>query len=149
MAGMTHLAVLRSPFANANIRSIDTSAAKAMAGVIAVFAGADIPYNPLPMAWPAGGSSGVVNNINMPRVIATDSVKWTGEGVAAVIAETAEQAADALDAIVVDWEPLPAVVDAEAATKPGAPQLHENAPNNIVFEWNVGDKSGTDAAFEG
>ena len=149
MAGMTHLAVLRSPYANANIRSIDTSAAKAMAGVIAVFTGADIPYNPLPMAWPAGGSSGVVNNINMPRVIATDSVKWTGEGVAAVIAETAEQAADALDVIVVDWEPLPAVVDAEKATQPGAPQLHENAPNNIVFEWTVGDKAGTDAAVDG
>ena len=84
----------------------------------------------------------------MPRVLATDSVKWTGEGVAAVIAETPEQAADALEAIVVDWEPLPTVVDAEKAVQPGAPQLHENAPNNVVFEWTVGDKAGTDAAIE-
>jgi carbon-monoxide dehydrogenase large subunit len=149
LAGMTYMSILRSPYAHANIRSIDTSAAKAMPGVVLVLTGADIPYNPLPMAWPAGGSSGVVNNINMPRVLATDSVKWTGEGVAAVIAETAAQAVDALEAIVVDWDPLPVVVDAEKATQPGAPQLHENAPNNVVFNWTVGDKAGTDAAVDG
>jgi len=148
LTGMVHMAILRSPYAHANIRSIDTTAAKGRPGVIAVFTGADIPYNPLPMAWPAGGSSGIQNNVNMPRVLATDSVKWTGEGVAAVVAETAEQAADALEAIQVDWEPLPAVVDAEKATKDGAPQLHENAPNNVVFVWPVGDKAGTDAAIE-
>jgi aerobic carbon-monoxide dehydrogenase large subunit len=148
LAGMTYMSILRSPYAHANIRSIDTSAAKAMPGVVLVLTGADIPYNPLPMAWPAGGSSGVVNNINMPRVLATDSVKWTGEGVAAVIAETAAQAVDALEAIVVEWEPLAVVVDAEKATKPGAPQLHENAPNNVVFNWTVGDKTGTDAAVD-
>ena len=101
------------------------------------------------MAWPAGGSAGIQNNVNTPRVLATDSVKWTGEGVAAVVADTPEQAVDALEAIVVDWEPLPAVVDAEKAMEPGAPQLHENAPNNVVFEWNVGDKAGTDAAIDG
>jgi len=147
LTAMVHMAILRSPYAHANIRSIDTSAAKAKPGVIAVFTGADIPYNPLPMAWPAGGST-LPNNINMPRVLATDSVKWTGEGVAAVVAETPEQAVDALEAIAVDWEPLPAVVDAEKATQPGAPQLHENAPNNKVFTWTVGDKAGTDAAIE-
>ncbi|HEY7522484.1 MAG TPA: xanthine dehydrogenase family protein molybdopterin-binding subunit [Candidatus Limnocylindrales bacterium] len=144
---MTHLAILRSPYAHANIRSIDTTAAKGMPGVIAVFTGADIPYNALPFAWPAGGSAGIQNNVNMPDVLAKDSVKWTGEGVAAVVAETAEQALDALEAIRVDWEPLPAVVDAEKATQPGAPQLHENAPNNVVFEWTVGDKDGTDKAI--
>ncbi len=148
LTGMVHMAILRSPYAHANIRSIDTSAAAAMPGVLAVIVGADIPYNPLPMAWPAGGSSGIQNNINMPRVLATDSVKWTGEGVAAVVAETPEQAAEALEAIQVDWEPLPAVVDAEKATLPGAPQLHENAPNNVVFVWPVGDKAGTDAAID-
>ncbi|HEY8439626.1 MAG TPA: xanthine dehydrogenase family protein molybdopterin-binding subunit [Candidatus Limnocylindrales bacterium] len=148
LTGMTHMAILRSPYAHANIRSIDTSAAKTMPGVLAVFTGADIPYNPLPMAWPAGGSAGIQNNVSTPRVLATDSVKWTGEGVAAVVAETEAQAVDALEAIKVDWEPLPAVVDAEKATQPGAPQLHENAPNNEVFTWTVGDKAGTDAAFE-
>jgi len=148
LTGMVHMAILRSPYAHANIKSIDTAAAKAMPGVLAVIVGADIPYNPLPMAWPAGGSSGVQNNVNMPRVLATDDVKWTGEGVAAVIAETPELAVDALEAIKVDWEPLPTVVDAEKATQPGAPQLHENAPNNIVFNWLVGDKAGTDAAID-
>jgi carbon-monoxide dehydrogenase large subunit len=149
MPGMAHLAILRSPFAHANIRSIDSSAAKAMPGVVAVFTGADIPYNPLPMAWPAGGASGIQNNVNTPRVLATDSVKWTGEGVAAVVADTEAQAVDALEAIHVEWEPLPAVVDAEEAMKPGAPQLHENAPSNVVFEWNVGDRDGTARAIDG
>ena len=149
LASMTHVAILRSPYAHANIRSVDTSAAKTMPGVVAVIVGADIPYNPLPMAWPAGGSAGIQNNVNTPRILATDSVKWTGEGVAAVVAETPEQAVDALDVIKVDWEPLPTVVDAEKATQAGAPQLHENAPNNVVFEWSVGDKAGTDAALDG
>ncbi|MEA2546624.1 MAG: aerobic carbon-monoxide dehydrogenase large subunit, partial [Chloroflexota bacterium] len=132
LTGMTHMAILRSPYAHANIKSVDTSAAKAMPGVVAVIVGADISWNPLPMAWPAGGASGIQNNVSTPRVLATDSVKWTGEGVAAVVAETAEQAIDALEAIQVDYEPLPAVVDAEKATQPGAPQLHDNAPNNVV-----------------
>ena len=95
LQGMTHLAILRSPYAHANIRSIDPSAAKGMPGVLAVFTGADIPYNPLPMAWPAGGASGIQNNVSTPRILATDSVKWTGEGVAAVVAETEAQAVDA------------------------------------------------------
>ena len=149
LQSMAHMAILRSPYAHANIRSVDVSLARAMPGVVDVITGADVPYNPLPMAWPAGGSAGLQNNVNTPRALATDSVKWTGEGVAAVIAETPEQAYDALEVIVVDWEPLPAVVDAEKATQPGAPQLHENAPNNVVFEWSVGDRPGTAAAIDG
>jgi carbon-monoxide dehydrogenase large subunit len=147
LPGMVHLAILRSPYAHAKIRGVDTSAAKAMPGVLAVFTGADIPYNPLPMAWPAGGSAGLQNNVNTPRVLTTDGVKWTGEGVAAVVADTPEQAVDALAVIEVDYEPLPAVVDAEKATQPGAPQLHENAPKNVVFDWTVGDRDGTDRAL--
>jgi aerobic carbon-monoxide dehydrogenase large subunit len=147
LTGTTHLAILRSPYAHAKINSIDISKAKAMPGVLAVFVGADIPYNPLPMAWPAGGSAGLQNNVNTPRILATDDVKWTGEGVAAVVAETEAQAFDAMREIDVDYTPLPTVVDAEKATQDGAPQLHENAPNNIVFDWTVGDKDGTDAAF--
>jgi len=147
LTGMVHLAILRSPYAHANIRSVDTSKAKTKPGVLAVIVGADIPWNPLPMAWPAGGASGITNNVSTPRILATDSVKWTGEGVAAVVAETVEQAIDALEAIEVDYEPLPTVVDAEKATQPGAPQLHDNAPNNVVFDWTVGDKAGTEKAL--
>src|SRR6478736_3238214 len=148
LTGTTHLTILRSPYAHAKINSIDISRAKAMPGVLAVFVGADIPYNPLPMAWPAGGSAGLQNNVNTPRILATDDVKWTGEGVAAVVAETEAQAFDAMREIDVDYTPLPTVVDAEKATQPGAPQLHENAPNNIVFDWTVGNKDGTEAAFK-
>ena len=91
-------------------RSIDTSRAKAMPGVVAVFTGQDLAdVNPLPCAWAAGG---VENNLNTPRVLAIDTVRWTGDGVAMVIAETLEQANDAAAAIEVDYEPLPVVVDA-------------------------------------
>ena len=113
LPSMAHMAILRSPYAHANIRSIDTSAARAMPGVVAVFTGADIPYNPLPMAWPAGGASGLQNNVNTPRALATDSVKWTGEGVAAVVADTAAQAQDALEAIRVEWEPRSALFNTD------------------------------------
>ncbi len=157
LPGMTYAAVLRSPYAHANIKSVDTSRAARMPGVVGVYTGADfMDYNALPYAWPAGGAATnpdgtpkFPNNVNMPRALATESVKWTGEGVAVVVAETPEQADDALSAIDVDWEPLEAVTDAEEATKPGAPQLHENAPNNVVFEWTVGDKEATDKAIEG
>jgi carbon-monoxide dehydrogenase large subunit len=145
---MAYLAILRSPYAHARIRSVDTSKAKTMPGVLAVFVGEDIPYNPLPMAWPAGGSAGLQNNVNTPRTLATEDVKWTGEGVAAVVAETPEQAADAIAAIPCAYDPLPTVVDVERAIEDGAPQLHENAPNNVVFEWTVGDKDGTAKAIE-
>lgn len=145
LPGTTYAAVLRSPYAHARIRSIDTSAAKAMPGVLAVWTGKDLEsINPLPCAWPAGG---VQNNLNTPRVLAIDTVRWTGDGVAALIAETREQAYDALDAIVVDYEPLPVVVNAEKALAPGAPQLHENAPNNVVMRWSVGKQAETDTAI--
>ena len=152
LPGTIHAAVLRSPYAHATIRSIDTSAAAAMPGVLGVFTGRDLEgeLNPLPCAWAAGGNAGgIQNNLNTPRVLATDDVKWTGEGVAVVVAETREQAVDALEAIDVDYGPLPTVVDAEKATQPGAPQLHENAPNNICFTWRVGDEKATASALKG
>lgn len=146
LPGMTHAVVLRSPYAHARIRSIDTSAARTMPGVLAVYAGQDLAgVNALPCAWAAGG---VQNNLNTPRVLAIDTVRWTGDGVAMVVAETREQAVDAAEAISVDYEPLPAVVDAEKATAPGAPQLHENAPNNVCMHWTVGDAEGTARAIE-
>ncbi len=152
LPGTVHAAVLRSPYAHATIRTIDTRAAAAMPGVLGVFTGRDLEgdLNPLPCAWAAGGNSGgVQNNLNTPRVLAIEDVKWTGEGVAVVVAETREQAADALEAIDVDYGPLPTVVDAEKATQPGAPQLHENAPHNICFTWKVGDPKATAAALHG
>src|SRR6476646_638921 len=95
MPGLAYMAILRSPYAHANIKSIDIEVAKSMPGVLDVLVGADVPYNPLPMAWPAGGSAGSQNNVSTPRALATDAVEWNGEGVAAVIADSPEQAADA------------------------------------------------------
>src|SRR5204862_2843323 len=126
LLGMGCAAILRSPYAHARIKSINTSAAKAVKGVIAVYTGqdfADLP--PLPCAWQAGG---VENFVNTPRVLEIDRVTFTGAGVAAVVAENRYAADDALGLIEVDWEPLDTIVDAEAATKEGAPQLHQNAP---------------------
>ncbi|CAN5785989.1 molybdopterin-dependent oxidoreductase [soil metagenome] len=146
LPGMAHAAILRSPHAHARIVSIDASAARAMPGVAGVFTGRDMEaINPLPCAFPVG--RGFENNINTPRALAIDEVHWTGDGVAVVVAETVAQARDAMDVIQVEYEVLPAVVDAELATGEGAPQLHENAPNNIAFKWNAGDQAGTETAL--
>ena len=154
LGNVAHAAILRSPYAHARIRGIDTAAATASPGVLAVFTGQDFKDLPaLPCAWPAGGASGggglYTNNLDTPRLLALEDVKWAGEGVAMVIAETSEQAHDAIDLIEVDWDPLPAVVDAWDAVQPGAPQLHENAANNVACTWFTGDKDGTAAAIEG
>jgi aerobic carbon-monoxide dehydrogenase large subunit len=145
LPGMTHAAVLRSPYAHARITSIDTSRAKSLPGVVAVFTGEDmLDINPMPCAWQAGK---VQNNVNTPRALAVGEVHFAGDPVALVVAEDRYIARDALDLIDVEYEPLPVVVDAKRATEPGAPQLHENAPNNVVMEWECGDKAKADAAF--
>jgi aerobic carbon-monoxide dehydrogenase large subunit len=147
LPGMLHAAILRSAFGHAKIKSIDADMAKKMPGVVAVFTGQDFKDIPaMPCAWQA---SGVQNNVNTPRVLEIDKVTFTGAAVAVVVAEDRYTAEDALNAIEVDYEPLPAVVDAEKATQPGAPQIHENAPNNIVLDWSCGDQAGTEAALKG
>jgi carbon-monoxide dehydrogenase large subunit len=145
LPGMGHMAILRSPYAHATINRINTDKAKAHPGVLAVYTGADfMDLNPLPGAWQAGG---VKNNVNTPRVLAVDKVTFTGAGVAAVVAVDRYTAEDALSLIEVDWGPLPVVIDAKKATEPDAPQLHENAPNNICMDWFCGDEAATDQAI--
>jgi aerobic carbon-monoxide dehydrogenase large subunit len=147
LPGMVHAVLVRSPYAHANIKRIDTSAAKAHPGVVAVFTGEDmLDINPMPAAWQAGG---VKNNAVTPRALAVGKVAQVGDPVAIVLAEDRYIARDAAALVDVDYEPLPAVVDAKKAVEPGAPQLHEGAPNNIVFEWECGDKAKADAAFAG
>ncbi|HEX5500961.1 MAG TPA: xanthine dehydrogenase family protein molybdopterin-binding subunit, partial [Thermomicrobiales bacterium] len=134
-------------YAHARIRGIDVSRARAMPGVLGVFTGEDVKddINPLPCAWQAGK---VQNNVNTPRALAIDKVMQVGDPVAVVVAESRYQAQDALDAIDVDYEELPVVVDAKKATEPGAPQLHDNAPNNVVMEWSCGkDAAAVDQAL--
>jgi len=145
LPGMAHAAVLRSPHAHARIVSINTERAAAVPGVVAVYTGQDFAeLGPLPCPWPAGG---VENNLNTPRALEIDKVTHVGAGVAVVVAEERAIAEDALAHIEVEWEVLPAVTDAEEATREGAPQLHENAPNNICMEWDCGDQGGTDEAL--
>ncbi len=145
LPGMAYAAFLRSPFAHAKIKSINTDKAKALPGVVGVFTGKDfMDLNPLPCAWAAGG---VKNNLNTPRCVEPERVTHTGMSVAVVVAEDRYTAEDALALIEVDWEPLPVVTDAKKATEAGAPQIHENAPNNIECEWECGDAAATDAAL--
>jgi carbon-monoxide dehydrogenase large subunit len=145
LPGMAHVAILRSPYAHARINGIDTSKAAEHPGVIAVYTGKDFEDLPaLPCAWQAGG---VENFVNTPRVLEIDRVTFTGAAVAVVVAETKYAAEDALGLIEVDYEPLDVVVDVEAAVAEGAPQIHENAPGNIVMDWSIGDAGATDKAL--
>lgn len=148
LPGMAHATILRSPHAHAKIKSIDTSAAKGMPGVAGVFTGQDMAdTNALPCAFPLG--HGFETNINTPRFLAVDKVRWTGDAVAVVVAESVSQARDAVETIQVEYEVLPATVDAELATQDGEPQLHENAPNNVAFQWNAGNQANTQQAIDG
>ena len=141
LPGMTYAAILRSPVAHAKIRAIDTSRAQRMPGVVGVFTGEDLAdVNPLPCAWQAAG---VDNNVATPRLLALGEVFQVGDPVAVVVAESVYQANDALEAIDIAFDELPVVVDSREAVKPGAPQLHENAPNNIVMQWTCGTDAET------
>ena len=143
--GMVHAAILRSPYAHAIITSIDTSEAAQQPGVIAVYTGEDTDgiLNGLPCAWLIPNSD--LKTPDHPA-IAKDRVRYVGDAVAAVVAETRYQAEDALEFISVEYEALDAVIDPKEATQDGAPQLHDDVPNNLAFTWAVAG-GDTDAAF--
>ena len=145
LPGTLYAAMLRSPHAHAKINSINTSAAVASPGVVAVYTGADIEgvLNPIPCAWVPPGADLVA--VDHPA-LAKDVVRYQGDAVAVVVAENRYQAEDALELINVDYDPLPSVTNPEAAMQPGAPLLHEDAPNNQAFHW-VAEGGDTDAAF--
>ena len=146
LPGMAYAAILRSPYAHANITSIDTSAAACQPGVLAVYTGADIEghLNPIPCAWLIPDS-----NLLTPDhpAIAKDKVRYVGDAVAVVVAESRYQAEDALEHIDVDYEPLDATINPKASTQDGAPQVHDDVPNNIAFKWTVAGGE-IDEAFE-
>ncbi len=145
LPGMVHAAILRSPHAHARITGVDTAAAAAAPGVIAVYTGADVDgvLAPIPCAWIPPDSD--VKAVAHPA-IAKDIVRYQGDAVAVVVADTRYQAEDALELIIVGYEPLPAVVNPAAAMDAGAPQLHDDAPNNQAFHW-VASGGDPDAAF--
>ena len=133
---MTFMAILRSPHAHAKIIKIDTNRAKQHPGVLAIFTGEDLikaGVNPIPVGWLLPDIK-----IGPHYALAVDEVRYTGDGVAAVIANDRFAAKDALELIDVDYEPLPVVVDGEKATQTGAPQVHPEAPNNTAYYWKIG-----------
>ena len=134
LVGMLHMVLARSPHAHAIIRSIDTSKARAVDGVVVVYTGEDLKeqLGSLLCGWIVPDTKEVPH-----PPLAYGKVRCVGDAVAAVIANDAAVAADAASLVEVDYEVLPAVVDSEAAIRDGAPQLHEDAPNNIAFEWEV------------
>jgi len=142
---MVHAAMVRSPHAHARIKKIDTSRAKKAPGVIAVFTGTEIDgLQAMPCAWLLPNSG---LKVAAYKCAATDVVRYVGDIVGVVVAETAYQAQDALELVDVDYEPLPVVIDPVSANKPGAPQLHPDVPNNEAFHWTVGG-GDIDAAFK-
>ncbi|MFO1536236.1 MAG: xanthine dehydrogenase family protein molybdopterin-binding subunit [Actinomycetota bacterium] len=137
--GVAHVAFVRSTMAHARITSVDTTDAKAMPGVVDVFTSTDLE---LP---------DIQGFIMLPPVfsrspLAKDRVRFVGDIIAAVVAETRAQAVDAVEAVIVDYDPLPAVVDPEAAMAEGAPLLFEEHGSNVAFAMDMGDDP---TVFEG
>jgi carbon-monoxide dehydrogenase large subunit len=149
--GQAYAYFLRSPHAHANIRSIDAAPAKARPGVLAVLTGDDLAADKvggLICGWMIHSKDGTPMKAGPHPALAQGKVRYVGDHVAMVVAETLAQAKDAAEAIVVDYEVLPAVVDAGEAQASGVP-IHEVAPDNTVFRWHLGDKAAVDQAFAG
>ena len=157
-AGAARAFVVRSPHAHARIRGIDTSRASALPGVLAILTGADadadgmrpIPHDPewtgppdAELRLPDGFEVAVTPHLPLP----VDTVRYCGEAVALVVAETAADAAGAGERVEVDYEPLPAVTDARAAMAGGAPRLWPGRPDNLALTCEVGDRAAAEAAF--
>jgi carbon-monoxide dehydrogenase large subunit len=143
--------VLRSPHAHARIAGIDPRAAMNMPGILAIYTAAEIRREGLgaiKCMAPATQPDGSLQPLPPHPVLAEGKVRHVGDPVAFVVAETVAQARGAADAIIVDYEPLPAAADPLAAIEPGAPLIHDDAPGNISFRWEKGDRAGTDAIFD-
>ena len=150
IAGQAYARFTRSQIAHGEIRSIDTTAAAAMPGVLAIYTGADLRADGIgniPSGLPLKNRDGSPYIVPPRTGLAVGRVRHVGEPIAVVIAETAAQAQEAADAVVVDLNPLPVVTDAEDAVKDGAPQLHEEAPGNVCLDYFIGDEAACEKAF--
>jgi carbon-monoxide dehydrogenase large subunit len=142
LPGMLHMEILRSPYAHARLRAVDASKARALPGVVAVITGQDLAAHNL--AWMPTLSG------DTQAVLATDKVRFQGQEVAAVVAESPYIAKDALQLIEVQYEPLPPVVDPRKALEPGAPLIRDDKPDqatNHIYHWEAGDRDATERAF--
>ena len=145
---MTHAVLVRSPHAHARITGIDASAALEQEGVLAVFTGQDMKddgINPIPTGWQIGEE--MKEPAHWP--LAVEKVRHVGDGVAVVIATSKAAAQDAAELVMVDYDVLDAIVDTATAADDGAPLVHDDAPNNLSFVWELGDRAATDAAVDG
>ena len=140
LPGMTYGYILRSPYAHAHIRSMDTTEAAAMPGVVAVFTGHDINgIVGVPTGWQVNFRNGDRMKEPPHPLLVRDKVLHVGDGVAIVIAESRAAAKDAADMIHVDYEELPAVANPAKAAEAGAPLVHDDAPGNLAFDWEMGN----------
>ena len=149
--GMTYAAFVRSPHAHAKIAKIDIAAAKKMPGVVDVLTGQqmiDDKIGNLICGWMIHSKDGSPMKMGAWPAMAPEIVRFVGQAVAVVIAETRNQARDAADAVEVSYQELPAVATIKAAIASGAPQLHPEAPGNVIYDWHIGDPAATDAAFK-
>jgi carbon-monoxide dehydrogenase large subunit len=149
LPNQAHAVMVRSSVAHGIIRGIDTTAAKEMPGVLAVLTGADLSaYGGLKCNLPIKSRDGSPIRYTPRPALPTDKVRFVGDPVACVIAQTVAQAKDAAEAVVLDIEPLPAVVGARDAAKPGAPQLWDDVPGNIALDYQYGDPDKVAEAFK-
>jgi carbon-monoxide dehydrogenase large subunit len=148
LPGQAYGVMVRSRNAHGIIRSLDTKAAVQMPGVLAVYTGADLKdYGPLKCLVGLNNRDGSPLKKPQRPALATDRVRYVGDPVACVVAETLAQAKDAAEAVTIDIEPLPAVVSAEQAAQPGAPLLYDEIPGNVVLDYQYGDPAAVKAAF--
>ena len=136
----THASFVRSPYAHAKIVSVDTSAAKAMPGVVAIYTGADVAaLNGVPCGWQVNFKNGDTMKEPKHPLLVADKARHVGDAVAIVIAESKAQADDAVQAVNVEYEELPCVVDASKAAQAGASLVHDDVPNNMCYDWALGN----------
>jgi carbon-monoxide dehydrogenase large subunit len=143
--------VLRSPHAHADIRKIDTTAAKKAPGVLAVFTGADVEkegFGDVPCLVPLENRDGTPRADTSRPMLAKDRVRHVGDPVALVVADTLDRAKDAAELIEVDYAPRAHTVGTYESAQPGAPLVHDHIKSNIAFDWAMGDQAATDAAFK-
>lgn len=150
LPNQAHAVVVRSTHAHGIIRGIGTDAARAMPGVLGVWTGTDLNaagYGAFTCGLPLKSRDGSPLLQTNRQPLATDKVRFVGDPVAFVVADTLAQARDAAEAVELDIEPLPAVTDPEEATRPGAPQLYDHIPNNVALDYHYGDMEKVNAAF--
>ena len=145
--GQTYAYFLRSPHAHARIKSLDTAPAAKAAGVLGIFTGEHFKaIGGLPCGWLINNIDGTPMKEPKHPVLADGKVRYVGDRVALVVAETQEQARAAAQLIEVDYEVLPAVIDTADITATGA-AVHDEAPDNRCYQWQIGDAAGVEAAF--